>query len=249
MKNEFDTTQENALQAGGTPKRRFMTKRKIIAISIALSIVALIIFLSANLLLPWQGRALNNKHAILNYARENYPGAKIIDQHYQTLEFVPGRSAMDSITFKYNGVEFAICTENGQYIQDNYWLGAADKTIYESLLAPFFTARDIKFDYEIIASDVALFLQKNPDSEIKNFDTGETQIIIRPEFIKGKSHPRDLGWMYDFYCHCQGNAVLQSYEITLIYPSSDKGEYYIHFTQNTNLSSESDFYAAFKSER
>lgn len=248
MEKENINPRESNLQTGGTPKRRrFLTKRKIIALVI-LAFVALIIILNANLLLPWQGRALNNKRAILNYARKNYHGAKIIDQHYQTLEFVPGRSAMDSITFKWNDVEFAVCTENGQYIQDNYWLGLASKTIYESLLAPFFSMRDVKFDCEIIASDVALFLQENPDSEIKNFDDGETQIIIRPEFIKGASHPRDLGWMYDFYCYCKENTVLQSYEITLIFPSLDKGGYYIHFTQNTNLRSESEFYAAFKSE-
>ncbi len=211
-------------------------------------IVGIIIFLHINLFFPWQWRALNNKNAILNYARENYPGAKIIDQHYQTLEFVPGRSAIDCITFNWNDVEFAICTERGQYIQDNYWLGVASKTIYETFLVPFFTPRGVKFDYEIIASDVALFLQENPNGNITNFDDGETQIIIRPEFMKGARQPRDLGWMYDFYCYCKKNTILQSYEITLIYPSLDKGEYYMRFTQNSNLRSDSDFYAAFRLE-
>ncbi len=229
----------------GKRLKRQIIIRRVIKIT---CVVGIIIFLHINLLFPWQWRALNNKHAILNYARENYPGAKIIDQHYQTLEFVPGRSAIDSITFKWSDIEFAICTERGQNIQDNYWLGAASKTVYETFLAPFFTARDVKFDYEIIASDVALFLQENPDSELANFDDGETQIIIRPEFIKGASHPRDLGWMYDFYCYCKENTILQSYEITLIYPPLDKGEYYIHFTQSTNLKNDSEFYAAFKSE-
>lgn len=225
-------------------------KRQIIVRRIVklICVVGIILFLHINLLFPWQWRALNNKHAILRYARENYPGAKIIDQNYQTLEFVPGRSAIDSITFKWNDVEFAICTERGQYIQDNYWLGAASKTVYETFLAPFFIGKDVKFDYEIIASDVAVFLRENPNSDITNFDGGETQIIIRPEFMKEKSRPEDLGWMYDFYCYCNENTILRSYKITLIYPTSDKGSYYIHFTQDSNFGSDFDFYSAFKSE-
>lgn len=229
------------------PVLRERIKRQIIIrrIMCAAAVAALILILNANLLFPWQWRALGNKNAILNYARENYPGAKIIGQDYQTLEFVPGRSSVDSISFKWNDVEFTICTESGEYIQDNYWHGAASKKVYETFLASFFKTRSIKFDYTITASGVAAFLQDNPNSDITNFDGEETQIIIRPEFIKGTVHPRDLGWMYDFYCYCKENISLQFYKVTLIYPPSDKGAYCIHFTQDSSFTNEFDFYSAF----
>lgn len=226
---------------------REKNKRKIVIrriVSVA-AVIALIVILNANLLFPWQWRALNNKWAIIDYAKEHYPGAKIVDQDYETAQFVIGRTSIDRITFKWNDVEFNISTERGKYIQDNYWFGVAGKAVYETFLDPYFKDKEIKFDHEIIASDIAAFLEEDPKSDITNFDGEKTRIIIYPKYIKGKNTPQSLGWLYDFYCYCKENILLRSYRVTVIYHLPGKSDWYIHFEQDSDFNSEEDFYMSF----
>ena len=224
-------------------------KKKIIIIS---SIIAIIIGLCvwdiADPPLWWQLDAHENKRAMLKYAREYYPGAKITYQNYESNKItILGNVSIDTIVFEWNDVIFSIHAQDGKVILDNYWNGVARKAINEKFLKPFFEPKNIKVDDDIYAPDAGEFLRDNPGSDITQFDdTGtETYIVIRPKKLKGKETPQDLGWMYDFYCYWQENTTLPSYTVTLIYPPVLKGDYFIHFTEYSNFQSEEEFYAAF----
>lgn len=230
------------------PELRLRLKRQIIIqrITRIAAVIGLIAILHVNLLFPWQWKAFNNKVAMRSYAKENYPGAKIIGQHYETLEFNPWTRSIDRITIRWNDVEFSLATEDGSYIMDGYWHGVAEKTIYDKFVSPFLKQRKVSVDCEILASDFAHFLEENPNGDIADFDGWGTQIIIRPKNKIGKGTPRELGWLYDFYHYCKENISLQSYRVTLIYPPLDKGGFYIHFTQDSHYNSAEEFYSAFQ---
>ena len=222
-------------------------KKKIIIIS---SIIAIIIGLCvwdfADPPLWWQFDAHENKRAMLKYAQENYPGAKITYQNYESNKItILGNVSIDSISLEWNDVAFSILAQNGKVIRDNYWSGVSYKAIDEKFLKPFFESQDIKADLEIYATAAGVFLRDNPGSDITQFNGVGNDIIIRPKKIKGKETPQDLGWMYDFYCYWQENTTLPSYTVTLIYPPVLKGDYFIHFTEYSNFQSEEEFYAAF----
>ena len=218
----------------------------VIFMPIAIYVIILVI-LNANLLFPWQATARHNKKAILEYAEEYYPDAKILEQHYPSTIPRFTTAPFDYIIFELDGVKFSLQAQFGNYVDDYYWDGVADKAIDEKFLKPFFEPQSIKADFEIYAPDLREFFRENPDSEITQFDeTGtRTYIVIRPKKINGKETPQDLGWMYDFYCYWQENTTLPSYTVTLIYPPVLKGDYFIHFTEYSNFQSEEEFYAAF----
>lgn len=101
-------------------KRQILIKRIILVVSA----VALVLFLHVNLLFPWQAETRKNKRAIINYAKDHYPGAKIVDTHYESAELDPWSVSIDTITFKWNDIEFSIRAEQGEVIADGY-LGIA----------------------------------------------------------------------------------------------------------------------------
>ena len=229
------------------PEFSYRLKRRIVIrrITKIAAIVGIIAIMHANFLFPWQWRTLNNKAAMVLYAKENYPGAKIVDQHYETAEFNPWAISRDYITIKWNDLEFGLSTEDGRYISDGYWMGVAHKAVYDAFLSPFFEQRNIKFDCDIQASKLAAYLRDNPGSDITGFDDWGTRIVIFPKYVRGKKMPRDLGWLYDFYRYCKENISLSSYKVTLVYPPEDKGSWFIHIEEDSEYNSEEEFYSAF----
>lgn len=195
-----------------------------------------------NFLLPWQGQARENKRAMLEYVHDNYPGARIVSQNYESTKFNPWSASIDSITLKWNGVEFSLLAEDGSLIRDNYWHGVGKKLVYEKCLNPFFYNRKIDYRYELTAFGLEKFLMENSNNDILKFN-GEFTIIIYPKYKLGKPHPKDLGWAYDFYRYWKDNVNLSRYTVRIIYPEET---YILEFTDKSAFSSEDEFYSAVK---
>ena len=246
------TTRDEEAAPAKPLKKPFFTRKRTIIIIVLTIIIGLCVWDIADPPLWWQLDAHENKRAMLKYARENYPGAKITYQNYESNKItILGNVSIDAIVFEWNDVTFSILAQNGEVIRDNYWDGVARKAIDEKFLKPFFEPKNINVDYDIYASDAGAFLRDNPGSDITQFDdTGTgTDIVIRPQEIKGKDTPQDLGWMYDFYCYWQENTTLPSYKVTIVYPPyppTKKGAYFIYFWEYSNFQSEEEFYAAFE---
>lgn len=89
-------------------------------IIIAASVIALILILNANLLFPWQAKTRKNKRAIFNYVNAHYPHAKVVRSHYESANFDPWSTAIDTVVFEWNGVKFTIRAEQGEVIVDDF---------------------------------------------------------------------------------------------------------------------------------
>ena len=249
--NRENSTPENEEFTPVKPlKKPFFTRKRLIQAIVMTIIVGLCVWDIADPPLWWQFDAHENKRAILKYAEENYPGAKVTYQNYESNKItLLGNVSIDSISFEWNDVNFSILAQYGEVIRDNYWNGVAYKAIDETFLKPFFVSQNIKTDYEIHASAAGVFLRDNPGSDITQFDGIGTYITIRPEKIKGKETPQDLGWLYDFYCYWEKNTTIPSYVITIIYPPISKGVYIIQFTEYSDFKNEEEFYAAFEHDK
>lgn len=97
-------------------KRQICIRRIIIAVSF----IALILIMNTNLLFPWQAETRKNKRAIFNYVNEHYPHAKVVRSHYESANFDPWSTAIDTVVFEWNGVKFTIRAKDGEVVADNY---------------------------------------------------------------------------------------------------------------------------------
>ncbi len=238
MKNEFDTTQGNALQAGGAPKRRFMTKRKIIA----LSIVAVIILLSVwDILDPplwWQFEAQKNKRAAIEYVNTNYPDAKFVKGYYRSTEFNPENNLGDQFAFDLDDVRFIIDVDDGRIVFDFYWNAYAEYQLYNTYLKPFVESRNITTEFEYIEFDLARFYKNNPNADISQFD-GSVDFRILLHYDEESINPESLGWLYDFYIYCK-EILPFSYTVTIISKESST-----IFSNESEFENEDAFYNSF----
>lgn len=240
MKNEFDTTQENALQAGGAPKRRrFMTKGKVTALVIALSIVAFVILvniLNACLLLPWQRGARRNKQVILDYAAEHYPYAEIVEQKFNSAHFFVWNNILDCIIFKYDDLEFAITAEAGEVLIDGYYQARVNAQFDRIIQDGFFKPRGITVLTRYGFSDN--YYEEYPY-------TGELGVTVRVR-DQGTT-PQEIGWLYDFYKYWRKNgAFLDSYSVFIDIMVDNTNLHEVRFTDSDVFTSAEDFYTIFK---
>ncbi len=239
MNKEFDTTQENALQAGGAPKRRFMTKRKKIALIIALSVVAFVILvniLNANFLLPWQRGARRNKQVILEYVGEHYPDAEIVEQKFNSAHFFVWNNILDCIIFKYDNLEFGITAEAGEILVDGYY-GARVNAQFDRIIQDgFFKPRGITV--QTIYDFSENYYEENPY-------TGGLGVTVRVR-DQGTT-PQEIGWLYDFYKYWSKNgAFLDSYSVFIDIMVDNINLHEIRFTDSDVFTSAEDFYTVFK---
>lgn len=237
MKKEFDTTQENAFQNSGAPKRRFMTKGKIIA----LSIVAVIVLLSVwDIFIDppafWHFRQAD-KQAIVQYQRQHYPGAKVIERNYPFLgnPHLVGVPVSSTMTFEYNGVKFVIAAQDGKISRDGYHEARAtaqfDKIIKDGFLKPRKINSSVTYDFQ--------------DNYRETYPyTGSLYIELR---ARG-STPQEVGWLYDFYKYWKtAGSFLKEYRVNiLIYESDVKVRCAVVIKNDSEFASEDEFYSAFE---
>ncbi len=246
MKKEFDNTQENALQTGGTPKRRFMTKGKIIA----LSIVAVIILLSVwDIFIDppafWHFRQAD-KQAIVQYQRQNYPGAKVIERNFPFLAnpHLVGSPVRSSMKFEYDGVKFGIYAQDGIISGDGYGAAKLKKEIREKYLQNFFSRQGILYEPDINFSyDKNYFPQK--DASLKTF-RGSIQLAFLMNYDESKKFPEDYGWFYDFYCYWKEVCPTDDYYLWFSLRINRNTYYQLRCDSKSQFVDKDDFYNSFE---
>ncbi len=244
MKKEFDTTQENALQAGGTTKRRFMTKRKIIA----LSIVAVIVFLSVwDIYIDppawWRSERQQDKKAILEYVENNYPDTIKRKGGEFPLQLPAGPFEPSIMYFGLNGVDFSISAQDGKVINDTYFAVKAEKFIREKYIDDFMKSRGL-------SPEIKIYFMGGIDVELPDF-TGVVSVNIVQKYVDGCSTPNQVSWFYDFYEYWIKNCDLPVCAVTLTYlPPSKKNliisSYNVTFQKGkVTFDNKDDFYNNF----
>ena len=244
MKQESRNNYESLnpdLSVAKQTKKRFFTKGRIIALSIAAVIVGLCIWDIADPPLWWQSNRQKDKRAILEYAKVQYNGeAKVVSSSFPIIN--PGLVGPpeDSVMrFKYNDTIFPISAKNGKVINDGYHRARAEDGIEEIMDVGFFQQRNIKANYQYF------FPHGAPEGSFEEFD-GSVEIIITFKEKNPLENPQDVTWLYDFYLYWTEVSPLNNYSITLSYYTSKNSYYAIKFTEDSVFKDSSEFYSEFR---
>ncbi len=128
------------VEPSGSQKKKRLFCTLLITLSVIVVLVTMIVFLNANLLLPWQGEARKNQQVILEYAEEHYPKATIINKEFNTAKPFVWNNFRDCIVFKLDDVEFGITAEKGRILVDGYFgarvIAQFDEIIQDGFLNP-----------------------------------------------------------------------------------------------------------------
>lgn len=223
------------IEPSGSQKRKRLFRTLLIALSVIVVFVTMIVFLNANLLLPWQRGAGRNKQVILEYAGEHYPDAQLIEGHYNSAKFFIWNTLGDAIVFNLNDVEFKITAEAGKILIDGFPEARAcaqfDKIIQDNFLEP----RGISAitDYSFVDNYYEIYPYTGSlEVRIKSVDHGST--------------PQEVGWFYDFYKYWKKEgAFLTSYNVNLYIITDHKSMYHMSYDDKSEFPNEAAFYSAF----
>ena len=235
--NNFETN-------GTTPEKRTFksrfTRKKIIKLSVAAIIIGLIVwdcFINSP---PFWHFRQDDKKAIVEYQRQHYPGAKVVDRYFPFLgnPGLVGVPVDSSMTFEYNDMEFVIAAKNGKITSDGYYkarvIAQFDKIIQDGFLKP----------RNIISSIHYSFMD---DYTTTYPYTGVLYVELRA--VNQGSTPQEVGWLYDFYKYWKREgAFLKDYQLNIyIYEDIVKRSYLV-IKRDSEFSNEDEFYSAFRSE-
>ncbi len=236
MKEEFDTTQENALQAVGAPKRRFMTKRKIIALSIvAVTILLSVLDIFIDPPAWWRFDRQKDKKAILSYAEENYPDAKRLGGQFP-LQMPAGPHPFSVMYFELDGINFHVGAEYGCIVDDGYCKARADAQFDKIVNDGFLKPKDI----------TASAYYHYVDSYTETYPyTGTLRVDIT--VCDQGSTPQEVGWLYDFYKFwaIEGD-FLKEYQVNIYIFENNVQKCFIRYNKGSIFTDEENFYSAFR---
>lgn len=189
------------------------------------------------MLYPWQYQARQNRKAILEYVRNTYPEAKMIEEHYPSMKFNPTNNPHDIISFELDGIKFNVTAQKGKLDVDGYpearVTAQFDKIIKDGFLRP-----------KLITSAVPSYTFY--DGYKKYPYTGE--LAVELDIVGEGVIPQKVGWLYDFYKYWKKKGTfLKEYRVYLIlYESNSKRDSYILIENDSDFADENEFYAAFK---
>lgn len=211
-------------------------KKVIIALAVIGAIVGISAACNIAMLFPWQYQARYNRKAILEYARNNYPEAKIIKEHYHTMKFNPTNKPYDVIWFELDEIEFYIAARDGRvnYDDDSYpqarVITQFDKIIKDGFLKPRNVISSIQYSFQ--------------DDYRKIYPyTGSLYIELRAQ----GSTPSEVGWLFDFYKYWKKEgAFLKEYQVSILIYEDNVMRGYVIIKNDSEFSNEDEFYSAFK---
>ncbi len=253
MEKENFNPRESNLQADGTPKRRrFLTKRKIIA----RSIVAVIVLLSVwDIFIDppafWHFRQAD-KQAIVQYQRQHYPGAKVIERNFPFLgnPYLVGVPVGSGMTFEYDGVKFGISARDGELNYDGFPYARATSQI-ENIIDDFIELRGLENEdntkinvhFDLLHAKTMIYpFDDAPTEDLSKYTHRvDVEITIKGEY----GSPEDVGWLYDCYQYWISKCVLQDYSLSFRVVSSDKRFFDSRFYIDSGITSEKEFYSEF----
>ncbi len=236
IKNPYKLAETLETQANNDPKRKIRRKR--IFIVVAAIIVGLIIWDFADPPLWWQSEAQQNQKVILDYAKEHYPNAKIVEEVYQSTGLNFTSNPHDYIVFEQNGVTFSIWANDGVFSGENFLSSKSVQYVEHKIIDPFLIPRNINANCSIyFAGEIP------PVTSISEYKEG-ISIHIAPEYVSGKDEPKELGWLYDFYLYIHEH--LNNTSISFTYSINRNTCYSAEVNASGKIKSEDEFYAAFK---
>lgn len=218
-------------------KKKFFTKGRIIALSIAVVIVGLCIWDITDPPVWWRFERQQDKKAIWEYVEVKYPDAKCTGSKFpfQKIAQIYPSSIM---YFELNGINFHIAAEHGRVVEDMYPYERAcahfDKIIQEGFLKPMgieaYTYYHFIDDYDVYPYTGSLVVC----------------LTIRDQ----GSTPKEVGWLYDFYKYWKNEgSFLAGYRVEIRISLNDEITCHINYDNASEFANEDEFYSSFKAGR
>lgn len=215
-------------------------KKKIILLCVLTLIFSLIIWDCAEPPLWWQFEAQQNQKVILDYAKEHYPNAKVVQEVYQSTGLNFTSNPHDYIVFEQNGVTFSIWANDGVFWGENFLSSKSVQYVEQEIIDAFLAPRKINANYSVY------FTGDNfPVTSVSEYKDG-IRIHIAPEYVFEKNNPRELGWLYDFYLYIYEHPELNNTSICFTYSINKNTSYFANVNASGSLISENDFYSTFR---
>lgn len=190
----------------------------------------------------WSASAKENRIAILEYAKKNYPEAEIVEEYYPSAEFGPTNKPYDAILFDFNGVKFFIRARDGKVNEksdDGYGAAIMRREIREKYLDDFFRQINLPYNVQIYFSDY--WPQKN---DVLDSYKGSIQLEFELEYDDSKTSPQDFAWFYDFYCYWRDICPTQGFTLRFYYWTANQEKYLIYCDSGSKFDSKEEFYSA-----
>ncbi len=227
--------------------QRSRTYTKVIIVLAAIAaIVGFLAICNAAMLYPWQYRARHNRRAILTYARENYPEAKIIEEYYPTMKFNPTGDPYDLIWFELDGIEFYIEARDGKvnYDNDGYGVALLVNEIREKYLDNFFLQQGLSYEPDIsfLYND---YYWPPRNASLSTFH-GSICLDIVLDYDNDKQFPNDYGWFFDFYCYWREVCPTDKFSLRFCYRMRGGKSYQLYCYSSSEFDNEDDFWGQFK---
>lgn len=230
---------------GATPEKRTFksrfTRKKIIKLSVAAIIIGLIVwdcFIDSP---PFWHFRQDDKKAIVDYQRQHYPGAKVVDRNFPFLgnPGLVGCRVPSSMTFEYDGVEFGIVAEYGRVSLDGFYEARTKAQFNEIIQDGFLKPRNIVSSIHYSFRDD--YTSTYPYTAV---------LYVELRAVNQGSTPQEVGWLYDFYKYWKREgAFLKDYQLNIyIYEDNVKRSYLV-IKRDSEFSNEDEFYSAFRSEQ
>lgn len=235
-------------------KKSRILKRLLIVLSVILVIVGLCVWdIEIDPPAFWHFRQAD-KQAIVQYQRQHYPGAKVVEQDFPFLgnPHLVGVPVPSRMTFEYDGVEFSISARDGELTGDYFPYARAASQI-ENIIYRFIQSNnienegvkvDVRFDL-LHASTMLYPFDDPPTDDLSEYNH---RIDVDITIIGEYSSPKDVGWLYDCYQYWISECVLKDYSLNFkVVSSSNSRIYNSSFFNDSEITSEKEFYSEFKS--
>lgn len=177
---------------------KHQAKHTLIVLAIVAVVIAAIVILHKNYLMPWQIPLFKTRKALINYMKVTHPNYHIVKEEVK-YSYTTGGGFLpqpDTITpraiivFNEDGFEYYVYAFDGKVTSDSY---ARNKLAYE--IEQF--AKEKFLELRGIENVEFYIPHLNDDRMLVTEHTGRFRVTIN---VRGQgTTPREVGWLWDFY--------------------------------------------------
>lgn len=245
MKSHFENNTRNKKIILNRDRKSENGKRFLVTVTITAVIIIIISFFKSYEAHPerWLSQCKDNRSAIIRYANIHYPDATIVKECYPSANFNPTNNPADYIVFELNGVQFPIYSQMGEVtpeVDDLYGASLLCQEIREKYLNNF----NNRYNLSIIPQISFGEYNPKPNDTLDSYNGHIFLNFVLP-YEQEKNSPRDLGWLYDFYCYWDTSFLKKDYTIKFRYIIPNGQTFELEYSCKSVFKDEDNFYSSF----
>ena len=214
-------------------------------IAVLIIVLYLLVTILSNHPYLWHYQASRNRTAILEYAANNYPRARIVEEYYPSAKFNPSNKPYDSIQFEFDGINFWIKVRDGEVDwrnDDGYGGAVIQKEIREKYLDNYFIPKGLDCNARIRYSGY----QPKKNDTLASFVSFNGTIVLEfdLEYKENGIPAQNYDWFYDFYCYWKDICPTREFALWFCYWTDPQAKYLIYCDSSFEFDSKESFFSA-----